>query len=108
MRKRNYDNTELDLGFTIARHLNNDEIRVWVGRLRFKKAIVLIEKIPKVEGEYFAKLELNSIENKLVINHRFGDKYIQNIMEIEEQILSILNNFDEFELQLWGDKMVIY
>jgi hypothetical protein len=108
MRKRDYDNTALDLEYTIARHLNKDDLRVFVGSLRYKKALVFIQKFPKIENEISIMFELKSIDNKLVIKHPFGDKYLQNILEIEEEILSILNNFDEYKLQILEGKMVIY
>lgn len=87
--------TKLDLEFTIARHLDCDEIRVYVTIFKYQLALVWIRPYPFKKENHMTIIDLKSVDNKLVIKHKNADKFLQSIVEIQDDILEILNNYVE-------------
>ena len=88
--------TKLDLEFTIARHLDNENIRVYVTIFKYRLASVWIRPYPIVKNENLIIIDLKSVDNKLEIKSKYGQQYLQGIMQIEDDILEMINSYEDY------------
>jgi hypothetical protein len=89
----NYEETKIELEYLIARHINDDSVRVAVIRIRENSFFIEIKKdeISKPNW-YFIKI---SFDKKLSISNMQNDYFEEKILELESQIIEILSDFEE-------------
>jgi hypothetical protein len=94
----NYEETKIELEYLIARHINDDSVRVAVLKIRESKILVSVKKtIPKW---YNLKI---SHTKKLIIDNKDDDYFVEKILEVESDIIDIMSNFEEeFMFQVNG------